>query len=431
MKLTATGTGDSLFVAQFPEEYAEKISSVAEYIRSCDVKMTNLETNLSDFDCPPNAYSGGTWINTRKKYLEELFRYGFNYFGTANNHVMDYCHEGLLSTIDTLDSYHAAHSGTGRSLEEAARPAIIEVNGGKVAIFAVDCSFQIASKAGQATKYLKARPGVNYLRHDSLYKVTEEQANVLKEIAKSTNMNNYRERLIATGFMTPDPEGYFFMGTQKYTTKSDVPTSTCHAGDKKRILDAVKKAKEECEYVFMLVHCHDDDYIREENPAEYLKEFARSCIDAGVSAVFGGGCHRLRPMEIYKNAPIFYSLGDFIYQGLKVEFLPADFMEKFGVDINSTAQEGLLARSRGNKVGLHCNKKNYQTILPKLYFEDGKLVKWELMPVYLNFDRKDDMNGLPEQATGKEAEEIFTLLQDLSAPYGVKLKMENGMITPA
>ena len=106
-------------------------------------------------------------------------------------------------------------------------------------------------------------------------------------------------------------------------------------------------------------------------------------------------------------------------------------MEKFGVDINSTAQEGLLARSRGNKVGLHCNKKNYQTVLPKLSFEDGKMVKWELLPVYLNFDRKDDMNGLPEAASGREAEEIFNLLQDLSRPYGVEMKMENGLIVQA
>ena len=431
MNLTATGTGDSLFVAKFPEEYAGKIGSVADFIQTCDVKLTNLETNLSDFDCPPNAYSGGTWLNTRKKYLEELFRYGFNYFGTANNHVMDYCHEGLLSTIETLDSYKVAHSGTGRSLEEAGKPAILNVNGGKVAVFAVDCTSQIASKAGQATRFLKARPGVNFLRHDSLFKVTQEQAECLKTIAKSIGINNARERLIATGFLTPDPEGYFFMGTQKFTTKSDVPTSTCHAGDKKRILEGIIKAKAECDYVFLLVHCHDDDFLREENPPDYLKEFAHACIDAGVSAVFGGGCHRLRPMEIYKNAPIFYSLGDFIYQGLKVEFLPADFMEKFGIDINSTAQEGLWARSRGNKVGLHCNKKNYQTVLPKLYFENGKLVKWELLPVYLNFDRKDDMNGLPERASGAEAQEIFQLLGELSAPYGVRLAMRDGLIVPA
>ena len=88
-KLSVTGTGDSLFVAQFPKEYDEGIKPVADFIQACDVKLTNLETNLSDFEFFGNAYSGGTWLNTRRKYLEELFRFGFNFFGNANNHCMD------------------------------------------------------------------------------------------------------------------------------------------------------------------------------------------------------------------------------------------------------------------------------------------------------------------------------------------------------
>ena len=98
-KLSVTGTGDSLFVAKFPAEYDQAIKPVAEFIQNCDVKLTNLETNLSDFEYFGNAYSGGTWINTRRHYLEELFRFGFNFFGTANNHCMDYSYNGLLCCL--------------------------------------------------------------------------------------------------------------------------------------------------------------------------------------------------------------------------------------------------------------------------------------------------------------------------------------------
>ena len=52
----------------------------------------------------------------------------------------------------------------------------------------------------------------------------------------------------------------------------------------------------------------------------------------------------------------------------------------------------------------------------------------QLMPVYLNFDRKDDMNGLPAAAHGDEAAEILDIMNTLSVPYGVKLAMENDMM---
>jgi len=430
-KLTVTGTGDSLFVAPFPAEYDTRIKPIADFIKSCDVRLTNLETNLSDFEYFGNAYSGGTWLNTRRELIRELFRYGFNFYGNANNHAMDYSFNGLLSTIDTLDSHHLAHAGTGRSLEEAARPAVFDANGSKIAVFAVDASFNDASRAGRATKKLPARPGVNYLRHNTVYKISDEELTALKAIAKKTRINFARERSIATGFRTPDPEGVFHLGDQCYTTDQSIPETSCNAKDKKRLLDAIRSARESCDYVFIMVHCHDDDNVRMENPPEYLKEFARGCIDAGVSAVFGGGCHRLRGIEIYRNAPIFYSLGDFIYQGLRVEYLPADFMEKYDTDIYATAEQALLVRSRGNKVGLHCNKLNYQTVLPRLEFENGRMTSFKLLPVYLNFDRKDFLNGLPEPATGAEADEIHALLNELSSPFGVKLKSEGGLLTLA
>ena len=428
-QLKVTGTGDSLFVYEFPDEYAASIGSVADFIKDCDIRITNLETILSDFEFFASAYSGGTWLNTRRSCITELLRYGFNYFGNANNHAFDYSYNGLLSTIDTLDMHGLAHSGTGLSLEEATRPAIIEAQGQKTAIFAVDASFELASKAGCATRKLKARPGVNYLRHETVFKIDEAEMESLRAIAAKTKINFTRDFSIATGYKTPDPEGYFAFGGKMFTVKDNVPRTRCNEADLKRITSAISKAKATSDYAFVLIHCHDDDGNRIENPPEYLREFAHACIGAGASAIFGGGCHRLRPMEMYNNAPIFYSLGDFIYQGLKVEHLPADFMEQYSIDIYSTAEQALFARSRGNKVGLHCNKKNYQTFLPKMLFEDGKLADISLLPVYLNFDRKDDMNGLPVAATDPEADEIFSLMRDLSAPYGVSLKMQGNLMT--
>lgn len=43
-----------------------------------------------------------------------------------------------------------------------------------------------------------------------------------------------------------------------------------------------------------------------------IRKFATLAIDAGASAVFGHGPHVVRPYEVYKGQPIFFSLGNFV-----------------------------------------------------------------------------------------------------------------------
>jgi poly-gamma-glutamate synthesis protein (capsule biosynthesis protein) len=47
----------------------------------------------------------------------------------ANNHVLDFETEGLLDTLRLLDQAGITHAGAGRNLEEASRPALLEVGG--------------------------------------------------------------------------------------------------------------------------------------------------------------------------------------------------------------------------------------------------------------------------------------------------------------
>ena len=426
-KFTVTCTGDSLFVARFPDYYKDQKEKMKEFINFHHLKITNLETNLSDFGSYANAYSGGTWINTPKEYFADLKDYGFNFYGTANNHCMDYSHKGLMSTVEYLEEQQVAHAGTGKDLEQAQKPALLNLAGKKVAVFAVDASFENASKAGLATNHFEGRPGVNYLGHSTSFTITKEQEKVLREIADQTGINYNRNFNINTGYGTPDKEGVFVFGSITFTTNQE-PKTKCNEKDKQRILSLIKQAKEENDYVFLQVHCHDDDMILHANAPEYLEEFCRACIDQGVSAVFGGGCHELRGIEIYKGKPIFYSLGDFIYQGPQVEKLPADFMLQYGVDIFATAQEALNVRSRNGKVGLHLNKENYLTILPSLTFEGEELVEMKLLPVGLNFDKKDLLNGLPMIAEEGEQKEILAVLNKLSQKYNAKFELKNGYI---
>lgn len=51
----------------------------------------------------------------------------------------------------------------------------------------------------------------------------------------------------------------------------------------------------------------------EPKPNAQQIEFARAAIDAGATAVIGHHPHVRQPMELYKDAPIFYSLGNLVF----------------------------------------------------------------------------------------------------------------------
>ncbi len=426
--MTVAATGDALFVADIPKEYDEDMAVVSSYIKQCDVKISNLETNVSKFGEFPNAYSGGTWLNTEPEVFDDLVKYGFNYYGTANNHCMDYSYHGMLSTIAELDKRGLAHSGTGKSLKEASAPAVIECNGQKVAILAVTAQFNPASKAGYETNTLQARPGVNYIGHEEFFPITPELVEQLKTIDKVAKVNARRENSIRTGYALPDPDGIYNFGGVKFIYDGSEKRSACNKKDLERITNDIKKAKEKYDYVLILIHCHDVRVADPEEVPHFFEDLSRACIDAGASAMIGGGTHQLRPLEIYKGCPIFYSLGDFIYQGMRVPILPADFMIQYGCDINATAWEGLMARSKGGKIGLQAHRSSFLTVIPKIEYQDGKMVSLEMMPIVAGFDREGKMNGLPYHAKGEEAKEIFDILDRLSKPYGTKLSFKDDMI---
>ncbi|MBR5452959.1 MAG: CapA family protein [Clostridia bacterium] len=428
-KLILTATGDSLFTADIPKEYFDgDYRDITAFMGDAHVRMTNLETNISEFGGYPGAYSGGTWLNCTPEDFDDLARFGFNYYSTANNHCMDYSYRGLLSTIDNLDKRGLAHSGTGRSLDEAGAPASVAAGDVKIGIISIDTSFNDASKAGEQTDSMEARPGVNYLGFQQYFPIDKDQLEQLMSIAESSKVNAREELRIREGFSDTSPEGVYKFGGVNFCWDGSRKKSECNKKDKARIIESVKTAKESFDYVILAVHCHAIGDTKHEEIPLFLRELCCDAVDAGASAVVCNGTHRLRPLEIYNGAPIFYSLGDFIYQGMRVRYLPADFMTKYGVDINSTAYEGLMARSKGGKIGLQTEKCNFLTVIPKMVFENGRLQSLSMLPVVVGYGREGKMNGLPYIAKGSEAEEIFNILKELSEPYGTCIELKNGLI---
>src|SRR3989344_7214299 len=72
----------------------------------------------------------------------------------------------------------------------------------------------------------------------------------------------------------------------------------------------IARLKEDNDYVIVNIHW-GNEYNK--LPSQAQKDTAHKLIDSGADVVFGHHPHVIEPVEIYKNKPIFYSLGNFIF----------------------------------------------------------------------------------------------------------------------
>jgi poly-gamma-glutamate synthesis protein (capsule biosynthesis protein) len=173
------------------------------------------------------------------------------------------------------------------------------------------------------------------------------------------------------------------------------------------------------------VHSHELAGKGKEDVPAFLQELAHRCIDMGANAIIGHGPHLLRPVEVYKDSPIFYSLGDFILQLYNIELAPEDFFAKCGMTSRETVHALLKKRSHDFTIGLMADKKMNESVIPYWEMENGKLTKLELMPIKIAMEGHKSDIGLPR---ADENPEFFDRFAKMSEPYGVKMSLENGII---
>lgn len=74
--------------------------------------------------------------------------------------------------------------------------------------------------------------------------------------------------------------------------------------------NAIKNLKEAVDYVIVVTHGGHEMF---KFPSPRMKELFRFYVDCGASAVINHHTHCTSGFEVYKDAPIFYSLGNFIF----------------------------------------------------------------------------------------------------------------------
>jgi poly-gamma-glutamate capsule biosynthesis protein CapA/YwtB (metallophosphatase superfamily) len=429
-------TGDSILTRRILASKDEKTNELVQLIRDADVAFTNLEVLPNDFLGHPAARSDGSHFGAGSWVLDELTDMGFNLFSFANNHTLDYGVDGLLTSLRNLEKRQLAYAGAGRNLAEAQMPVYVDVGASSVAMLACSSTFFDEQSAGEQRPEIQGRPGVNPLRIDPVYEVTNEQLDALKAIAEDLGLQKQFRDFVDLGFGSEpnDPSIFPFVDSNLRTAgtlnakfraaeRTAVRTSP-NSQDIEAISKWVREARARADIVIVSLHAHEQADTRE-HPAEFIPGFAHRMIDEGADIVVGHGPHLLRGMEMYRGKPIFYSLGNFIGQNDLVYKLPADSYKRFQVDPSLTPSEVYRIRSQDGKKGFPGDGLYWQTVMPICYFEaGGQLSKIEIVPVGLTRGSGPHRRGKPYLAQGTEAEQILGKFNQLSMPYGTKMSRE-------
>ena len=423
-KVKFTAAGDMLIQRVISTEY-EGFRAVSDYIRQGDARFFNFESIIYKDGIWGNQFNGGSFHNSDPRTLKIAAEYGFNMMSFANNHTFDWGYGGLLSTLEALKDTDFVHAGVGMNLDEAAAPAYLDTPNARVALISMTASMvHESTMAGKQSRRIIGRPGLNGLRLNERIEVTPEQFAVLKEIADTCGINDSVKISRAEGYTSLKKDDTtvelgrnmkFFLGDKAhYHTE-------LNKKDMARLEKAICEAKAQADYILVSIHAHQTSGDSKENPAEFLMEFAHRCIDMGAHAVLGHGPHLLRPLEIYNNRPIFYSLGDFMLHNESVTFAPEDMYEKYGLTSDDPICEIYRKRSRNYTVGLLTDHKMMESVIPYFEMEDGELTHLELFPIELGFGEPRYRLGNPRFCTDHGIIERFA---EMSAPYGTEITID-------
>lgn len=423
-KMTFVATGDSFIVRRIPEN-SGWAKEMAGLLKSAEARFTNLEVTTHNFEGTPGAVSGGTWGIAPPHVLKDIKELGFNLINWANNHTLDYSIDGLKAMEKYLNDYEFVHAGAGCNLAMASEPRYLDAPSGRVALIAATASFHESWMAGEQRPDIAGRPGVNGLRHKEVFVIRPERLRALKEIAAQVPINAVYNRRVRQGFALKAADGFFPFGKHLFKEGLEEGQETaCDPADVARISRSIALAKRTADYVVVSIHAHEMKGERNDQPADFIVQFARTCIDEGAHAVIGHGPHILRGMEIYKQRPIFYSLGNFIFQNDCVSHLPFDFYEKYHLGYEHNAADAFETRSAGGTRGLAAMPEAWQAVVPRWTMENGVLTELTLHPVELGFGQPAYRGGWPVLSRNTA---IIEGLQKLSSPFGTEIRIENGV----
>jgi poly-gamma-glutamate capsule biosynthesis protein CapA/YwtB (metallophosphatase superfamily) len=350
-----------------------------------DVMFTNLEAAIAQ---PGETAQEGRGFLTPPQALDALTAMGFNLLALSGNHAFDLKGTGIRNTLREAARRNIVHAGTGNDLAEASGAAYLQTSKGTIALIA--SASGLIAPGGRATA---DRPGVNELR-----------------VKAGDRDNEATEDLPGAPGNVPYPE------------------------DAARILQSIRDARPRADVVIVYQHNHVFANLafstmftegRPERlaPNPWLVKWTHDEIDAGADIVVMHGAPLLHGVEIYRGRPIFYDLGNFIYN------VPPTLTY---ID-EPMAWESVIATVQFAAAGAAFQRAGRSA------------TSISLRPIVLNTigDGQPDMHnpyaaneflhtrGLPAAASGARAGYILQRVANASKPFGTALEIKGETATIA
>lgn len=436
MTFTLALSGDTMITSRVSRFSNSRFLKLVSLFQHSDVAYTHLETLLHDYEGPevyPAAEAGWGWMRSPRSIAHDLSWAGFDVVSLASNHSFDYMYGGLYSTWASLEAVGIPHAGTGRNLAEARSPVYLEASKATVALVSMTTSFPPSSRAGEARRDMKGRPGVNPLRY--YYSVDEE---MLESILVLTKKLGWWSTRAGDDEWIINPPG-LHNTTHRFRKSGEIGISpVADEEDVEGNLQAIQEAKRQADLVLVHVHNHEwDPEVSLEAPPKFIPPFARLCIEAGADVFIAEGSHApLRGVEVYKSKVIFYDPGDLFRMTDIITRWPADFYQLNKAAFNRTIWEAMpgegiraLRSARSNIVnppGGYMSGPVLGFVVPVCHFADDFALTHVVLVPGVWLMEPYSRRGLPVAATKSEAKKILTHLAKLSSPFGTRLEENNG-----
>lgn len=121
-------------------------------------RIVNLETSVTRSDA---YWPKGINYRMHPANVPCLTAASIDVCAVANNHILDYGPAGLVETLETLHGAGLRTAGAGRNLDEARRPAVVDLASGRLFVFSVGTASSGIPRSWAATAQ---EPSVDFLR---------------------------------------------------------------------------------------------------------------------------------------------------------------------------------------------------------------------------------------------------------------------------
>lgn len=399
---------------------AAGIEDVQRILRSAHLAIGNLESAIVSEETArivrPHSLDQ-MWVAASAEIATELEAIGFGALARANNHATDWGVEGTRDAGRALDAAGIVHAGTGEDADTARAPVFVDTAAGRVALVSTTMTFRQDARALPRTSASSGQPGVSGIRTRGEILLPHRDLEALRRIRAS----HARDAGWTVLDSVPDTLDFFGL----HLRAADGPAGyrfEVEQSDAQAVIDSVRSARDEADLVVVSLHAHQPGNWSA-RPADASRALARALLDAGADVIFGHGPHRLRGVEIHRGKPIFYSLGNFIFQAdvtAAARRVAAELSERSEPDDVAAVAAVWNMLTAGETDECH------RAMIAVLTFSQRRLIDSRLIPIGLSGASSDGPRGVPHRARGTTAQSILEEVRRLSADLDTTIDIRDG-----